>query len=111
MALKEIHHGDPYIVGKNLGTYAANESANLPQANAEGWAVIDLTQEQKYTFDRNGWLLTPAVLNSRELKEMQEFAQQLAHQPESIAAHQRFFHGRSTAEIGRLFISSLNTVP
>ena len=51
--------------------------------------MIDLTQEQKYTFDRNGWLLIPAVLNGSELKEMQEFAQQLAHQPESIAEHQR----------------------
>ena len=30
MALKEIHHGAPYIIGKDLGTDAANESANFP---------------------------------------------------------------------------------
>ena len=52
MAPKEIHHGAPYIIGKNLGTYAANESANLPQANAEGRPVIDLTQEQSWVYER-----------------------------------------------------------
>ena len=67
----------------------ANESANLPQAKAEGRPVIDLTPEQKYTFDRNGWLLIPAVLNGSELQEMQEFALQ-CHSYEGVQTRARF---------------------
>lgn len=89
MALKEIHYGDPYIVGKNLGSYFDNNSANLTRTNADGAPVIDLTQEQKYTFDRSGWLLIPSVLSDDTLKEMQEFCMQLHHNPESIPEHER----------------------
>ena len=89
MALKETRYGDPYIIDKNLGSRLDNNSANLTQTNADGLPVIDLTQEQKYTFDRNGWLLIPGVLPDDELKEMQEFCMRLRHDPESIPEHER----------------------
>ena len=84
MALKEISHGDPYIVSKNLGGSALRELDNLPVTNSDQLPVINLNQEQKYAFDRNGWLLIPGVLTGNELKEMQEFGSQLRHDPQSI---------------------------
>ena len=89
MALKEISHGDPYIVGKNLGSSALRELDNFPTTNSDQLPVINLNQEQKYTFDRNGWLLIPGVLNGVELKEMQEFGAQLRHDPLSIPEKER----------------------
>ena len=89
MALKEISPGDPYIVGKNLGSSALRELDNFPITNSDQLPVINLNQEQKYTFDRNGWLLIPGVLNGVELKEMQEFGAQLRHDPLSIPEKER----------------------
>ena len=89
MALKEISPGDPYIVGKNLGSSALRELDNFPITNSDQLPVINLNQEQKYTFDRNGWLLIPNVLNGVELKEMQEFGAQLRHDPLSIPEKER----------------------
>ena len=89
MALKEISPGDPYIVGKNLGNSARRELDNFPITNSDQLPVINLNQEQKYTFDRNGWLLIPGVLNGVELKEMQEFGAQLRHDPLSIPEKER----------------------
>ena len=89
MALKEISPGDPYIVGKNLGSSALRELDNFPTTNSDQLPVINLNQEQKYPFDRNGWLLIPGVLNGVELKEMQEFGAQLRHDPLSIPEKER----------------------
>ena len=70
MALKEISPGDPYIVGKNLGSSALRELDNFPITNSDQLPVINLNQEQKYTFDRNGWLLIPGILNAVDLNEI-----------------------------------------
>ena len=93
MALEETRYGDPYIIDKNLGSHLDNNSTNLTRTNADGLSVIDLTQEQKYTFDRNGWLLIPGVLPDDELKEMQEFCMRLRHDPESIPEYERLALG------------------
>ena len=79
----------PFIVDKNLGRALDEENANLPETNADGLAVVPPTQEQKYVFDKQGWLLVPGVLSGDELKEMQDFCHRLRHEPESIPAHER----------------------
>ena len=89
MSLKEISHANPYIIGKNLGSSALQELDNLPVMNSDQLPVINLSQEQKYTFDRKGWLLIPGVLSGSELKEMQEFGSQLRNDPQSIPEKDR----------------------
>ncbi len=79
----------PFIVDKNLGRALDEENANLPETNADGLAVVPPTQEQKYVFDKQGWLLVPGVLSGDELNEMQDFCHRLRHEPESIPAHER----------------------
>ncbi len=79
----------PFIVDKNLGRALDEENANLPETNADGLPVVPPTQEQKYVFDKQGWLLVPGVLSGDELKEMQDFCHRLRHEPESIPAHER----------------------
>ncbi len=79
----------PFIVDKNLGRALDEENANLPETNADGLDVVPPTQEQKYVFDKQGWLLVPGVLSGDELKEMQDFCHRLRHEPESIPAHER----------------------
>lgn len=79
----------PFIVDKNLGRALDEDNANLPETNADGLPVVPPTQEQKYVFDKQGWLLVPSVLSEDELKEMQDFCHRLRHEPESIPAHER----------------------
>ncbi len=79
----------PFIVDKNLGRALDEDNANLPETNADGLDVVPPTQEQKYVFDKQGWLLVPGVLSGDELKEMQDFCHRLRHEPESIPAHER----------------------
>lgn len=79
----------PFIVDKNLGRALDEDNANLPETNAAGLPVVPPTQEQKYVFDKQGWLLVPSVLSGDELKEMQDFCHRLRHEPESIPAHER----------------------
>ena len=58
---------------KDLGNPMATSAAELTQTNADGAPVVPLTQEQKYLFDKNGWLLIPGVLTTSEIEEMRDF--------------------------------------
>jgi hypothetical protein len=82
-------YGDPYVVDKNLGQKLQLSPGDLPSTNADGEAVVELTQEQKYLFDTRGWLLLPAVLSQPEIDSMREFALRLQLEPESLAEHER----------------------
>ncbi len=79
----------PYIVNKSLGEPMADYSEELPSKNGDGLDIIEPTVGQKYSFDKDGWLLLPAVLNENEIKEMKEFCNQLHFSPESLPEHQR----------------------
>ena len=57
----------------------------LPEKNADGLPVIPLTDEQRYTFDLNGWLLVPNVLTGDQCEEMREFCHLLKKEPEKVA--------------------------
>lgn len=86
---KANNSGKPFVIDKNLGAYLDWEAANLPQTNADGKPVIELSQEQKYLFDKQGWLLIPAVLEGDELETMRNFCYRLRHKPESIPEEER----------------------
>jgi hypothetical protein len=80
---------DAYVVDKNLGQKLILSEGDLPTVNADGEAVIEPTQEQKYLFDTRGWLLLPGVLSQADIDAMREFALQLQLQPESLPEHHR----------------------
>lgn len=65
------------------------ENFEVPTFNADGLPVPELTHEQRYAFDTHGWFLIPEVYTGPELKEMQEFANCLHHEPDSISEHER----------------------
>lgn len=79
----------PYIFAHSLGKQLDMSEQEFPSANADGLAVVDLTQEQKYLFDMRGWLLIPGVLGAEEVEEMREFCLRLHNEPETIAEEER----------------------
>nr|HMN31148.1 phytanoyl-CoA dioxygenase family protein [Caldilineaceae bacterium] len=89
MTLKERVYTRPYIMDKNLGNALDLETIDLPQTNADGKPVVELTQEQKYLFDTRGWLLIPGVLSSDEVKEMRDFCLRLKNNPTSLPEYER----------------------
>ncbi len=78
-----------FIIDKNLGARLDEAQADLPRINAEGEAVVPPTDEQKYLFDKDGWLLMPGVLSETECAEMRAFCLQLHHDPDSIPEPER----------------------
>jgi hypothetical protein len=64
-------------------------SVSLPARNADGDAVVPLTDEQRYLFDTRGWLLFPALISEEELKPMREFFMRLKDDSESLPEHER----------------------
>lgn len=57
--------------------------------NADSLPAVDPTEEQKYIFDTQGWVAIPGVLDDGDVKEMRNFAYQLAKDPESLPDHER----------------------
>ena len=78
-----------FIIDKNLGARLDETEANLPRVNADGKDVVPLTDEQKYLFDKDGWLLMPSVLSEADCADMRAFCEQLHHDPESIPESER----------------------
>ena len=78
-----------FIIDKNLGARLDETEANLPRVNADGKDVVPLTDEQKYLFDKDGWLLMPGVLSEADCAVMRAFCEQLHHDPESIPESER----------------------
>ena len=84
---------EPFVVDKNLGEKLRLQPGDLPQTNADGKPVVELTQEQKYTLDTRGWLLIPGVLTDAEIEEMRDFSTRLFKDPESIPERERSYIG------------------
>ncbi len=89
MAFKKLKTETPFIVNKNLGSALHVPPGQMTAINADGLPVVDLTQKQKYDFDRKGWLLIPGVLTDEEVGEMREFSIRLRNEPETIPEHER----------------------
>jgi hypothetical protein len=79
----------PHIFDKNMGEKLDEASLDLTRTNADGLPVVELTQEQKYVFDKDGWLLFPGVLADDDIEDMRAFCVRLATDPESIPEHER----------------------
>ena len=79
----------PYIFDKNMGEKLDETSLDLTCTNADGLPVVELTREQKYVFDKDGWLLIPGVLADDDIEAMRAFCVRLATDPESIPEHER----------------------
>jgi hypothetical protein len=66
-------------------------SDSLPNANAnaDGDAIVPLSEEQRYLFDTRGWLCFPGLIGEEELGPMRAFYRQLKDDPESLVEHER----------------------
>lgn len=78
-----------FIIDKNLGARLDETRADLTRVTSDGRDVVPLTDEQKYLFDKDGWLLIPGVLSDDECAEMRAFCERLHHDPESIHESER----------------------
>ena len=81
----------PYIFDNNWANWGnlPTDARRLTMSNADGESVVELTEEQKFTFDTNGWLVIPGLLDDDDLKEMRDFCYRLKDQPDSLPAHMR----------------------
>ena len=91
----------PYVFAHSLGQQLDLSAQEFPSANSDGLPVIDLTPEQKYSFDKHGWLLIPGVLSQDEAEEMRDYGLRLQHDPESISSQRTLAAGRAVAEAYR----------
>ena len=80
-----------YVIDKNMGHKMDVPVGFMPTHNADGRAVVPLTEEQKYLFDARGWLFIPGILNKVEVEEMRAYALRLHDNPESLPEHGRSF--------------------
>ena len=64
-----------FVIDKNLGARWDEDTADLPTTNSEGLSVIEPTNEQKYLFDMQGWILIPGVLSESDCTEMKAFCE------------------------------------
>ena len=83
-AHRALVRGQPFVVNKNLGTPLTVGAGNLTSHNADGLPAVGLSDQQKYDFDRAGWLLVPGALSTDECAEMRAFALQLARLPDHM---------------------------
>jgi hypothetical protein len=86
-----MSNNTPFVIDKNLGQNMVPVPGDLSETNADGEAIVPLTQEQKYTFDTRGWLLVPGVLSDTEIEDMREYALRVKHNPDSLPEHQQSY--------------------
>lgn len=79
----------PFLFDKNLGAGLRLSAADLTSTNAEGLPVRQLSEEERFLFDAQGYLLVPGVLSAAEVAEMKEFCYRLHRDKESIPEAQR----------------------
>jgi hypothetical protein len=81
--------GRPLLFEQSRVGHVDVDAVDLPRTNSTGEPVVDLTPEQRYLFDAQGWLLVPGLLNEEDLAEMREFCDRLHREPESLPEAQR----------------------
>ncbi|HIB88922.1 TPA: hypothetical protein EYN09_12765 [Candidatus Poribacteria bacterium] len=79
----------PVIFEQSRLGYVDIDAIDLPRTNAESKPVIELTPEQRYLFDTQGWLLIPGLLSEDEVDQMRAFCYRIHQQPESLPEAQR----------------------
>lgn len=89
----------PYIVNKSMGAPLAPYSDEFPRLNGDGIQIVEPTVEQKYCFDKDGWLLIPNVLSPDDVREMREWCERLHFDPESIPENDRSMYSGPTQRL------------
>lgn len=89
MSAQNVANGKPLIFTKDLGVPLAEEMVGVPHTNADRLPAVVPTQEQKYLFDNQGYLLLPAVLRDEETEEMRAFCYLLDRDIESVPLAER----------------------
>ncbi|NKB69843.1 MAG: hypothetical protein GKR89_22450 [Candidatus Latescibacteria bacterium] len=89
MAAPDPSAAKPLLFEQSRVGYVDIDAVDMPHTNASGKAVIDLTPEQRYLFDTQGWLLVPGLLSAAEVEEMRDFCYRLKREPESLPEAQR----------------------
>ncbi|HCK09567.1 phytanoyl-CoA dioxygenase family protein [bacterium] len=79
----------PYVINKDMGRPHVDYSDELPGKNADGLGVVEPTEEQKYLFDTQGWLLIESVLGEDELEEMREWCLRYHFERDTLVEHDR----------------------
>ena len=81
----------PYIFDNNWSHWGnlPVENRQLTTTNADGEPIVGLTEEQKFIFDAQGWLMIPGLIPEAELEEMRAFCYRLKDDPESLPEHMR----------------------
>ena len=61
----------PFVFDDNWDNFGnlRPESRQLSATNADGVPVVPLTEEQKFTFDTQGWLCIPGVLDEAKKRQ------------------------------------------
>lgn len=65
----------------------------LPTKNADGRAVVPMTDEQKYRFDVKGWIALPGLFTEEELAPIREHQLRFLNDRESLPPEERNNHG------------------
>jgi hypothetical protein len=73
----------PYIFDNNWSHWGnlPVENRQLTTTNADEEAIVGLTEEQKFIFDAQGWLMIPGLIPEAELEEMRAFCYRLKDDP------------------------------
>ena len=79
----------PLLFEQSEIAYVDADTIDLPSTNSDGEPVVELTPEQRYLFDAQGWLLVPGLLSDDDVAEMRDFCVRLKDDPESIPEAQR----------------------
>ncbi len=79
----------PLIHLQSAHHYLDHSSLEMTSTNADGEPVIDITPEQRYTFDTQGWIVIPGVLSESEAAVMRDFCVRVHGDPESLPEHER----------------------
>lgn len=82
-------HPQPLVFEQSRLGFCDMDGIDLPRTNTDGLPVVDLTPEQRFLFDTQGWMLIPGVLSDDEVTQMRAFCEQLHHDPESLPEAQR----------------------
>ena len=82
-------NAQPLLFSQSRHGYVDVAAIDLPRTNADGLPVVDLTPEQRYLFDAQGWLLVPGLLSAGEVEEMRAYCRRLHDEPESLPEAER----------------------
>ncbi|MBN4073931.1 phytanoyl-CoA dioxygenase family protein [bacterium AH-315-E10] len=61
----------------------------LPKKNADGQAIIEMTDAQKYVFDLRGWICLPALIDEDTCGDIRKHLNKIAEDPEQLPENER----------------------